>query len=510
MRRRTLLKLPIAISGASALRTRNPFVGGSLVVSAAERRHVAVSLDRSMPLHPRLQYGAVAEPNQRVEVIVQRQNSRSAREVSDRVREAVGKEFSVLPAHTMTVMQRDLIKLAADRGVVYISPATRARLHDAGDPAATLQTRYPLETGATSVWQDVKGRKGSKGHDVVVAVLDTGFSEHPDLKGIKTVDSVDSGKMSDAHGHGTHIAGIIAGVSHGEGWDNKYLGVAPDAKIIGIRVADAAGSISGTNLLQGLEWVYFNHEKEKIRVVNLSLSVGTPESYMTSPLSAAVERLWNAGVVVVASAGNFGQTRNATWYPPGNDPYIITVGALDDHQTLSPSDFGLAFFSSYGPTQDGFPKPDVIAPGRRIVSTLASTTCYLAKQYPDRVIDGRYIRLSGTSSSTAVVSGIVALLLAAYPDLTPNQVKAILTSSAKAYTSMPDKANTVDALAALTLASGGKYGSANVNLTPSTALGGSTDTGGGNATYWDATYWDATYWDATYWDATYWDSSDID
>ena len=163
--------------------------------------------------------------------------------------------------------------------------------------------------------------------------------------------------------------------------------------------------------------------------LNLSLVSTAPESYRTSLLDAAVEYAWFKGIVVVVAAGNAGP--DTMRYPPANDPFAIVVGATDDNGTAAADDDQRAWFSSYGTTQDGVARPDLVAPGRRIVSTLADKDIALAREFPDRIVRGKYIRLSGTSASAPVVSGAAALLLQARPDLRPNEVKWLLQQTAQ-------------------------------------------------------------------------------
>ena len=210
--------------------------------------------------------------------------------------------------------------------------------------------------------------------------------------------------------------------------------------------------------MRGLQWIYDNHRAANVRVVNISMASSIPTSYRTSPVNAAVEQLWRAGVTVVASAGNKGSDRDATWYAPGNHPLVITVGALDDAQTVSPSDDRLATFSSRGIAQDGFSKPDVVAPGRRIVSVLSQDGATLAKLFPDRVTaDKQYIRLSGTSMSAPIVTGAIALLLERFPHLTPDQLKGLLVGSARRYVGQVDQAGAVDVAQAMQQAARGSF-----------------------------------------------------
>ena len=169
-----------------------------------------------------------------------------------------------------------------------------------------------------------------------MAVLDSGVeAAHPDLKANLIAVTVSSGASTDdEHGHGTHVIGIIKG-QHPNG---NYLGVAPDARVVSVRIADNTGMAREADLLRGLQWAFDNRAPYSIRVVNVSMSAAIAASYKNSPVAAAVEQLWFNGVVVVAAAGNRGSAADATWYAPGNDPYVITVGALYHNQTADAKD----------------------------------------------------------------------------------------------------------------------------------------------------------------------------
>jgi serine protease AprX len=210
-------------------------------------------------------------------------------------------------------------------------------------------------------------------------------------------------------------------------------------------------------VIYGIQFAVDNKDRFGIRVVNLSLSSTVPESYLTDPLDAAAESAWFSGLVVVAAAGNDGVASDAVSYAPGNDPYVISVGGVDDRGTRSRDDDVLAPWSSRGVTQDGFQKPDVLAPGLRLVSTLAIGSDF-EKLCRKCIIGRAYFRLSGTSMSAAVVSGAVALMLEKRPGLTPNQVKGAMLATRY---NVPGTGAAVDALAALD-----GTGSANQGLTP--------------------------------------------
>ena len=467
------------------------------------------ALNSRLPLHPLLQYGAIVEPNKRVEVIVQKLR------VGDRGQDiaAAGlgvdlEEFGFIKAHHMRLKQGLLPLLARRTDVLYISPNAPVQRHALAPDPAQLLTTYPRTVDADGVWASTVF--GTTGAGVTVAVLDTGLTAGADFgAGVIPVNvNTRTASVADPHGHGTHVAGIIKGRSA----TGSYVGVAPDSTLISVKIADDSGMATTADLLRGLQWVYANRAgyggSGPIGVASLSITAGTPESYRTSALSAAVEQLWFNGIVVVCAAGNRGSANDATWYPPSNDPYVITTGATDELGDEQTGNDQLAPFSGRGLTQDGVSKPDIVAPGRRIYSTLASATCEVARLFPDRVTGDGHIRLSGTSMATPMVAGVVALLRSRYPSLTPNQLKWLVQQKSVAYTS-PDGVGIVAAERAAAWASdpANVVGAANQGLTPNVNIVSLTGGAGFVQTYWDQTYWDQTYWDQTYWDQTYWDQT---
>ena len=450
-----------------------------------------IQLDPTLPIHPYLQYGASVEPTRRVRVIVQKTSSLvSSHLIAQSVGAPIVEEFPFIQSLVLEARLQSVLLLASLPGVRYVS-------YDA--PVLTtfvntrnLRTTHQDTIGVPAVWNG--DQRPATGAGVTIAVLDTGVDpDHPDFRSNVTAESVTGDDGRDGHGHGTHVIGILAGKDP----QGRYLGVAPDARVISVRIADNQGIGSESSLLRGLQWVYEHRAAEGIRVVNLSVSTGFPALSVTSPVTAAVEQLWRGGVVVVASAGNRGHDAGAVWFPPGNNPFIITVGALDHNETIEPTDDQLASFSSRGRTQTGHLKPDVVAPGQRIVAPLASGNVVLAQQYPDRVIDARYLRLSGTSMAAPIVSGVIALLLEQHPSLSPDQVKWLLMGTARAYSGQPHPAGVVDAAQAMLVAATDSIGVANTGLQPSLLLALPT-----GSTEWDQAYWDQAYWDQVYWDET--------
>lgn len=331
-------------------------------------------------------------------------------------------------------------------------------------PSTNLAWPVPVDIGADSLH-----RSGITGKNVTVAVMDSGvyFSpelllnqRHQDLLNfIGQVDFTNGGRCAmkgllpnglqfprfcaqtylqsaDAFGHGSHVAGTV-GNRYRDSATNNYLGIAPDAGILSVRVLGKDGSGSYEDVILGIQYVILNKPLLNIRVMNLSLSAPATVPYFVDPLNRAVERAWQAGIVVVAAAGNEGG-RAQTITVPGNDPYIITVGALNSLRTAGAwGDDRLPNFSSTGPTLDGFMKPDVLAPGTNIVSFMYNNprnpdnTAALARSHPDYSVDANLFRMSGTSMATAVASGAIALMLQDKPFLTPDQVKFRLKYSAK-------------------------------------------------------------------------------
>lgn len=279
------------------------------------------------------------------------------------------------------------------------------------------------QTGASQL-----AAAGDTGQGVTVAVVDTGIDQLPDFSGrlIGGVDLTGGGNpFHDSYGHGTFVAGLIAG--DGASSNGQYSGEAPGANLVSIKVAGANGLTDLGTLIQGLQWAADHQALYRIKVLNLSLGLQSRESTVINPLDLAVSAVWNAGITVVASAGNAGPF-NGTILSPGDDPLIITVGALDDMGAAAASTDGdeMTNFSSVGPTSpDGWVKPDLVTSGRSVVS-LAAPGSTLVSTHPSAQVGAANFTGSGTSFSAAITSGAVALVLADNPGLTPSQVKARL------------------------------------------------------------------------------------
>jgi serine protease AprX len=261
-----------------------------------------------------------------------------------------------------------------------------------------------------------------------IAIVDSGVdpSNLADFGGriVASVNlsSLSPGATGDDQGHGTMVAGIAAGANP------SHAGAAPNAPIVSIRTSDAQGQSLTSDVIAAADWILANKNAYGIRVANFSLAGSVQTSFRFDPLDKAVERLWFAGVVVVAAAGNHGTEDGAQVsmaYAPGNDPFIITVGALDQAQTADPYDDSVPWWSGKGYTMDGFYKPDMAAPGRYMVGPVP-TNGTMPATAPERLVEAGYMWMSGTSFAAPVVSGLAAQLLARHPDWGPDEVKGAL------------------------------------------------------------------------------------
>jgi serine protease AprX len=357
------------------------------------------------------------------------------------------KIFNSINAVNVTVSSSLLAALEADPNVKYISPN---RAH-----------RSFLDLTTAAVSASVAWQSGFNGTGVGIAIIDSGILPKHDLTGANGVTSrvvysenfaTGQTDASDGYGHGTHVAGIAGSSgrdSSGLGFTRTFKGVAPNVSLINLRVLDQNGSGLEADVISAIQRAIDLKNVYNIRVINLSLGHPVYESYTLDPLCQAVEAAWKAGIVVVTAAGNYGRDDSlhtkgyGTIASPGNDPYVITVGAMKTNGTSYTSDDTIASYSSKGPTLvDHIVKPDLVAPGNQVISLLAPNST-LALNYPKTLLSnatletigasgasGNYFMLSGTSMAAPVVSGAAALLIQQHPSLTPDQVKARLMKTA--------------------------------------------------------------------------------
>jgi serine protease AprX len=379
--------------------------------------------------------GAVVDPGipsdaRVVEVIVQGQPGVAPSTVAEAVQAVGGEVVTPLPiveGASIRVRGDRVDALARQDGIAAVTLDRDVRFETVTYDETGTASAFVGASGAHEAW-----RSGHLGQGVGVAVIDTGVSEMQDLKGriVHGPDLSGEGTLVDTYGHGTVMAGIIGG-SGADSAGNKggaYTGIAPEAHVVAVKVAGANGAADVTTLLQGLHWVSAYQHQFDIRVLNLSWGTASTQDPSSDPLNYAVQRLWKQGIVVVVAAGNSGPTAG-TITKPGDDPMIITVGAFNDAGTGALADDEGVSWSSTGPTAHGLAKPDVVASGRRLVATRSHGST-VANENPKALVDPSYIRGSGSSQAAAVTSGVAALLLQARPELTPDQVKALLTGTA--------------------------------------------------------------------------------
>ena len=390
-----------------------------------------------------------------------------------------------------------LARLASARGVLGVFPDDRVILSGSAGSGGGVAATDGLGGSA--------GKKGA-GRGVTVAVVDTGVSDTDalDRASGRLVDGVDTspvttggaavtaGRFEDGHGHGTFMASLVAGGPVAGTNNNKAVGVAPAATVVVVKVADAAGETSLSSVVAGLDWV--TAHADTVDVANLSFSHTRPAAgYGADPLNAAVERVAAAGVVPVVSAGNTADEVG----DPGFDPRALTVGAAD----LKSSRATVASFSGSAVVA-GVAKPDLVASGVSVLGVLPPDSV-VAQQNPAAHASGALWRGTGTSQSTAIVSGAVALLLQSHPAATPAQVKASLRSAARDLPGTRDGQGLLDPTDKLVSRPDGAALDGSGDLTGE----GSFDASSWSASSWSASSWSASSWSASSWSASSWSAS---
>ena len=391
----------------------------------------------------------------------------------------------------------------------------------------------------TLVRANLAHEMGLTGYGVTVAIIDTGIRDLTEIKedtsedkrsltivDVTTTDKKKDDKLnhSDDNGHGTHLASIITNSSRSYDADGdqtgSYNGIAPDAGLVIVKAFDKQGQASYTDVLKAIDYVIVNKDVLDIKVLNLSFSTTPSSYYWNDPLNIALMKAWDAGITVIAAAGNTGPEA-MTIGVPGNTPYIITVGAVSDNYTPDNlNDDFVTSFSSAGPTYEGFIKPDLVAPGGHVQGLMYDKT-YIRENFPMFADQGKnkdkhdYFELSGSSQSTAVTAGVVALMLQANPDLSPDDIKCRLLVSARPATT-PDGmlaismfqqgAGLIDAMQAIESTA---TGCANAGLSIETELSGEDHFIGpaqrmeNNGDYYipgvEGSYWSGNYDDTQLW-----------
>jgi serine protease AprX len=395
-------------------------------------------------LSPGLAEQAAAHPDALFRVIVQGQDGRKSKGVGQDVQHQVGghddenenedqgegvtRSFTSINGVSARMTGADILKLAKKKSILAISIDQPVQITSA--PLYTSKQRWPYVSGVAKFWNQLhSGSPASMANVPTIAVVDSGIDpSRPDFGGrvLKEVNltSLPNNSAHDGRGHGTFVASIAAGSG------TLYAGVAPNAKLVSLDVVDDNGMGVTSDVIAAADWILANKGTYNIRVANFSLHGSQPSTFRFDPLNRAVERLWFSGVVVVAAAGNYGATQAGVLYSPGNDPFVITVGAVDIDGSVNTNDDFAAPWSAYGYTLDGFAKPEIAAPGRFMIGAVPPNAA-LPLERPDRVVDPGYLLMSGTSFAAPVAAGTAAYILARHPTFTPDQVKGALMLTAR-------------------------------------------------------------------------------
>jgi serine protease AprX len=462
---------------------------------------------------------ADATPNALVEVIIQgvqaKDGTREAldafHDVQDRSgsrpAEQVKGKYQFVDSVAVTLKAKKVLQLARipNLTVTYDAPVKLS--------GYTSKHVWPTAAGVKPMWGN---RPATDQVMPTIAIVDSGIEKNRadfDM-GARVIDEVvitklESNSPGDGRGHGTFVAGIAAGSARDQ------AGAAPQANLISVDVMDDSGMARTSDVIAGAEWVYENSKAKNIKVANFSLHSTLPSNFINDPLDKAVEKLWFAGITVVVAAGNYGKPDGPSGVPyaPGNDPFVITVGAVDLEGTVNVRNHDIPNWSAYGYTNDGFRKPELAAAGRYMVGPVPATAT-LRQAKPENLVGTDYIRLSGTSFAAPVVAGAAAQLLIVHPTWTPDQIKGALMQRARYIPEAPAGSAGVGEINAArsSLLSAPPNPNATLNqfLTLDTSLG--TKEFDGTAWYaaakasasWDSASWSDASWSDVSWSDASW------
>jgi serine protease AprX len=370
------------------------------------------------------------------DVLVQGDGSDKTQKLADKLAELSGakgdtrKSVSALFASELTTVSsveirlsgHDLTDLAKqkDKGIVSIVPNAVVTADKWGN-----SQKWPDAVDVKWYWGSPQAKNNT--NLPTIAIVDSGVDNSNGQFGSRLLGQFDLGGGSpqgDPRGHGTFVAAMAAGAG-------TYSGTAPNAKLISLDIFDSQGRGKTSDVIHAVDWILQHKDEYNIRVANLSLQSGQQSSFLYDPLDQAVERLWQAGIVVTVAAGNYAVNGQASGvlYAPANDPFVITVGAADIHGSPDTKDDLNSPWSAYGYTNDGFLKPELSAPGRYLIEEVPGASTIFS-DYPANVVKQNTIQLSGTSFAAPIVAGMAADLLSVHPDWTPDQIKGALMLTA--------------------------------------------------------------------------------
>ena len=373
---------------------------------------------------------ANTDPNELVNVLITSDDSLdTAKHAFDQAKSAnneqMKRELRLTGSVAVTLKARKILQLQRTPGLT-ITTDSRVKL----DILPTSTQVWPTAEALRPFYNDTETYRAAT---PTIAIVDSGIDQRrADFDGgarviaDQVITTLTPNSPGDGRGHGTFVAGIAAGSATG------YAGAAPQAKLVSLDVMDDNGMARTSDVIAAAQWIYSHRAERNIKVANFSLHSTLPSNFTNDPLDRAVEKLWFAGVTVVAAAGNYGNANgpSGVMFAPGNDPFVITVGAVDLDGSVRPRNHDVPSWSAYGYTYDGFRKPEIAAAGRYMVGPVPPTaTLPLLK--PDNVTAPGYMMLSGTSFASPVVAGAAAQLLARHPNWTPDQIKGALMQSAR-------------------------------------------------------------------------------
>jgi serine protease AprX len=458
---------------------------------------------------PGLLKNAKDHPGTKIRVIIQSTDGVSGAESAYKGLGQLHRQLSLVDGVAATLPASVIEKLSQVPGLT-VTPDVPMKTDGTTD--VTSNQIWPYEAGLAKLW----GTAGKPAPNApTIAVVDSGIqADRADFAGRVVanvnLNTLPNNSPGDGRGHGTFVAGIAAGAAPG------YAGGAPNAKIAALDVMDDSGVARTSDVIAACQWILANKSLYDIRIANFSMHSATPSNFTRDPLDRAVEKLWFNGVTVVAAAGNYGTAGapSRVKFAPGNDPFVITVGAVDLGGTMGLGNDSVAPWSAYGYTYDGFWKPDIAAPGRYMVGPVPAGSTLTVEKAANVTAPG-YIQLSGTSFAAPAVAAAAAQILARHPGFTPDQVKGALMVTAR---KMPRE-------------SGGSAGAGEINADLAAALAappnpnaaldkflGPDPAGGDSPVFngvawsdaakadvaWDAVAWSDAAWSAVAWGDVAW------
>ena len=464
--------------------------------------------DPTTYLDPLLEAKAHTSPNALVNVIITSNDGTSGAENAYQAAgngdaytggESLNRRLRLTGSVSATMKARRVLVLARRPGLTITSDA-RIKL----DTVPTSNQVWPTAEALRPFYAENDQYRSTT---PTIAIVDSGIDKNRvDFDGgarvvaEQVITQLQPNSPGDGRGHGTFVAGIAAGSGA------NYAGAAPAAKLVSLDVMDDSGMARTSDVIAAAGWIYNHKDEYNIRVANFSLHSTVPSNFTKDPLDKAVEKLWFSGVTVVAASGNYGHSDgpSGVMFAPGNDPFVITVGAVDLDGSVRVQNHDVPSWSAYGYTYDGFRKPEISAAGRYMVGPIPAGSTLLALK-PENAVGNGYMRLSGTSFAAPVVSGAAAQILARHPNWTPDQVKGALMKAARYVREAPPGSAGVGEVNA--------YRAANVNRPPNPNFALDAylmpDPAGGSTPVFDAVTWsDAAQgnhsWDAVTWSDVSW------